>query len=124
MNKKNKKVILVADDEPHILQLVRLILQEKYRILEAEDGEAVLEILEKTRPDLILLDVMMPKINGFELCEQLKNNPETKDITIMMLSAKAQERDIIQGLRLGADHYITKPFDPAGFEKLIDEVIG
>jgi len=123
MKVTNKKVILVADDEPHILDLIRLILEDKYEVLVAEDGKETLDILNKNRPDLILLDVMMPKINGFEICEKLKKDKKTKDIRIAMLSAKTQEKDIIKGLRLGADYYFTKPFDPANFEKKVEELI-
>ncbi len=121
---KNKRLILVADDEPHIIELVRIILEDKYKIITAEDGKEALEILQNNKPSLVLLDVMMPGINGFEICERLKSDPKTRDIKIAMLSAKAQEKDIIKGLQLGAEYYFTKPFDPAAFEKKIEELIG
>ncbi|MEM4268249.1 MAG: response regulator [Candidatus Woesearchaeota archaeon] len=118
-----KKTILIADDEPNIVNLVKIILGKEYRYLEADDGEKVLNLLKKHRPDLILLDVMMPKVNGFEICEMLKKDSTLKKIPIAMVSAKAQERDIIQGLRLGADYYITKPFDPERFEMQIKAIL-
>ena len=120
---RKRKTIVVADDETHILDLVRLILGEKYRLIMAEDGIETLAAVEKHRPDLVLLDIMMPRLNGFEVCERLKASPETAGIRVAMLSAKAQERDIIQALKLGADHYITKPFDPVAFERKVEELI-
>jgi len=106
------KTILIADDEPHIVDLLRLILDQKYKLLIAVDGQETLDILKEHKPDLILLDVMMPYINGFEICERLKKDPKTRGIKIAMLSAKTQEKDIMEGLKLGADYYLTKPFDP------------
>ena len=76
-----KAVILVADDEPHVLDLLKIILGEKYSIITAEDGEETLNVLKETIPDLIILDVMMPKINGFEICERLKKDPKTREIS-------------------------------------------
>jgi len=118
------KKILIADDEPHILDLLRLILENKYQVYTAEDGEQALSILEEIEPDLLILDVMMPKLNGYELCEKLKKNSKTAQMKIAMLSAKTQERDIMKGLKLGADFYLTKPFDPTGFERQVEEMIG
>ncbi len=120
---KGKRQILIADDEPHIIELVRMILEDKYEVIAAEDGNEAMELLKKNRPNLILLDVMMPGINGFEICERLKSDPKTKDIKIAMISAKVQEKDIIKGLRLGAEYYFTKPFDPAAFETKIGELL-
>lgn len=120
---KKKKSILIADDEPNILDLLKMLFDEQYDLMISEDGKDVLEKVAKRRPDLILLDVMMPKMNGYEVCEILKKDPKTSDITIAMLSAKGQERDIIQGLRLGADHYITKPFNPTELQDKVEEII-
>jgi len=120
---RRKKKIIIADDEPHILDLLRIIFKDEYSLVLVENGREVLEAVRRIRPDLILLDVMMPDINGYEVCEILKNNPKTSDIVIAMLSAKGQERDIIQGLKLGADYYITKPFHPAELKKKIGEII-
>jgi DNA-binding response OmpR family regulator len=117
------KKILIADDEPHILELLKMMFEGQYRIFVAEDGKETLEILSNMTPDLILLDVMMPKINGFEICEKLKKDPKTRGITIALLSAKTQERDIMKGLKLGADYYFTKPFDPAYLEKEISKIL-
>lgn len=119
-----KKKILIADDEENLLNLVKLTLEDEYELIEARDGEEVFRLLEQTKPNLILLDVMMPKINGFDICEKLKKNKKTKDILIIILSAKGQERDIIQGMKLGADEYITKPFEPSELRKKIKEMLG
>lgn len=123
MIKKSKKQILIADDEKHIIDLMKILLQEKYDLLTAENGKDVLELLNINKPDLMILDVMMPEINGFEVCEIIKKDSKMKDIIILMISAKAQEKDIVQGLKLGADYYMTKPFDPLIFEKKIDEIL-
>lgn len=122
--KRMAKKILVADDEPHILQLVRMILEESYEIIEAGDGEEAYRLISEKKPDLVLLDVMMPKMNGYEVCQKMKQDPRTRDIKIAMLSAKAQEKDIIQGLKLGADYYLTKPFDPERLKGDIKKILG
>jgi DNA-binding response OmpR family regulator len=123
IKKSKKKQILIADDEKHIIDLMKIILQEKFEILTAENGQEVMELLKTNKPDLLILDVMMPEVNGFEVCEQLKSNSKTKSLKIVMISAKAQEKDIVQGLKLGADYYMTKPFDPIIFDKKINEII-
>lgn len=121
--KRRKKTIIIADDEPHILELMRLILSKDYNIILVENGMDAISAVQKKKPDLILLDVMMPGLNGYEVCEILKNDRRIGDITIAMLSAKGLERDILQGLELGADYYITKPFDPIQLEKKIAEIL-
>ncbi|MBT3407222.1 response regulator, partial [Candidatus Woesearchaeota archaeon] len=103
----NKKNIIIADDEVHIIDLMKMILQDNYTIKTAENGQEVLDLLKITKPDLLVLDVMMPEINGFEVCEIVKSDEKLKEIKILMVSAKAQEKDIVQGLKLGADHYMT-----------------
>jgi len=117
------KTILIADDEPHILSLLKMMLEEKYKLFFASDGEEALKELRKHRPDLVLLDVMMPKVNGYEVCEKIKSDPKTRDLTVVMLSAKTQERDIMKGLKLGADYYLTKPFDPLQLQKQLEEML-
>ncbi|MBN2457816.1 response regulator [Candidatus Woesearchaeota archaeon] len=120
---EQKKMIIIADDEPNILELLRMIFDKDYSLKLVATGKGVLDAVKRERPDLILLDVMMPELNGYEVCEILKNDPRTKDIIVAMLSAKGQERDIIQGLKLGADHYITKPFDPTELKKMVHEML-
>jgi DNA-binding response OmpR family regulator len=117
------KTVLVADDEQNIVDLIVLILGDRYRVLTATDGESALRLAKEERPDLILLDVMMPKADGFEICKQLKGESATAGIKIAMLSAKAQEKDIAHAKRMGADDYITKPFDPVMFEQKVEELL-
>ncbi|MDH7500769.1 MAG: response regulator, partial [candidate division NC10 bacterium] len=119
-----KKKILVADDNPHILEVVSMTLETlDYRILMARDGEEALEQAKKERPDLILLDIMMPKKNGFEVCRELKQSREFREIPIVMLSAKAQKEDKFWGRDAGADDYITKPFDPLELERVVTRLL-
>lgn len=114
--------ILAVDDEPHILKLVSFSLAARgFEMLEASDGLAALEIAEREHPDLILLDVMMPMLDGYETCRRLKSNPGTADIPVVMLSAKSQKAEQAVGLEAGALDYITKPFTP---KDLVEQVRG
>lgn len=110
------KTILIVDDEPHIRLLLEQTLEdledEGVEILTASNGEEALEIIKEQKPDLVFLDVMMPKMNGFEVCKTVKNDLVMQDIYIIMLTAKGQEFDKQKGNEVGADLYMTKPFDP------------
>lgn len=107
MNVETKK-ILVVDDEKAIVEILRFnLLKEGYEVYEAYDGEKALERVEVLNPDLILLDVMLPKVDGFTVCKKIR---ETSDTPILMLTAREEEVDKVLGLELGADDYITKPF--------------
>ena len=106
------ETILVVDDSPTDLRLMTTPLQDKgYRIITAVDGEEALEKAVQERPSLIVLDVILPKKNGFQVCRQLKTSPDTQDIKILMLTSKTQDSDPFWGLKQGADEYMTKPFD-------------
>ncbi len=106
-----KQTILVVDDEEDIRELVRLNLsREGYKILLCETGEQALNQAFSKVPDLIVLDLMLPGIDGLEVCKRLRNDPKTQQIPLVMLTAKGEEADIVSGLELGADDYITKPF--------------
>ena len=108
-----KEKILVVDDEEDILELLRFNLsREGYQISCAASGEDALSLVRSEIPDLIVLDLMLPGMDGLEVTRRLKNNLSTKDIPIVMLTAKGEEADIVTGLELGADDYITKPFSP------------
>ncbi len=108
-----KERILVVDDEEDILELVRFNLaREGYVLICTTSGEKTLEIARKEHPDLLVLDLMLPGIDGLEVAKILKNDVKTKDIPIIMLTAKGEEADIVTGLELGADDYVTKPFSP------------
>lgn len=105
--------ILVVEDEKDILELIAFNLEcSGYRILKASDGESAISIVKKELPDLILLDLMMPGIDGFDVCRTLKQDNTTKSIPIIMLTARGEDTDIVSGLELGAEDYITKPFSP------------
>jgi two-component system alkaline phosphatase synthesis response regulator PhoP len=105
--------ILVVDDEEDIIELLRFNLsREGFQVSSASSGEEALRLVRSEMPNLILLDLMLPGIDGLEVTRRLKNDPNTKDIPIVMLTAKGEEPDIVAGLELGADDYITKPFSP------------
>jgi len=105
--------VLVVEDEPDILELVRdTLYNEQYEILEAKDGESGLQIAQDGSPDLILLDIMLPKLNGYEVCRQLKSNDKTTRIPVLMLTAFGQKKEIEEGFKVKADGYIVKPFEP------------
>ena len=105
------KKILIADDEPNIvISLEFLLKREGYEVVVAQDGVEALARARAERPDLAILDVMMPHRNGFEVCQDLRQDPEFKDLRIMMLTAKGRDTEVSKGLALGADVYMTKPF--------------
>ncbi len=109
----SNSTILVIEDEPDIRKLVRYNLsQEQYKVLEAEDSEQALKLLQRGRPDLIILDLMLPGMSGLELCKLLRHRPDTARLPILMLTAKAGEADRVVGLEMGADDYLPKPFSP------------
>jgi phosphate regulon transcriptional regulator PhoB len=103
--------ILIVDDEPDIVELLSYNLEkEKFSIVKAYDGEAALGLVRSEKPDLMILDLMLPKMNGLDVCKAVRRNPETANLPIIMLTAKGEEIDKIIGLEIGADDYITKPF--------------
>jgi two-component system alkaline phosphatase synthesis response regulator PhoP len=103
--------ILVTDDEKDIVELIAFNLQkEGFAVVKAYDGEAALRLIKTQKPDLIILDLMLPEISGLDVCKAIRGNPETVGLPIIMLTAKADETDKIIGLEIGADDYITKPF--------------
>lgn len=105
------KKILLADDEPNIvISLEFLLRREGYEVVVAHDGAEALAQIHAERPDMAILDVMMPRRNGFEVCQDLRQDPEFKDLRIMMLTAKGRDTEVSKGLALGADIYMTKPF--------------
>ncbi len=107
-----KQTILVVDDSPENIDVLTAVLSPTYRVKAAINGEKGIKIAETTFPDLILLDIMMPNIDGFEVCRRLKENPKTKQIPIVFVTAKIEAEDEMRGLSLGAVDYITKPISP------------
>ena len=120
-----KKKILLVDDEELILEVVGIALggSRRYELLVAEDGETALKIAREQQPDLIVMDVSMPLMNGLDACRALKADPATSSIAVIMLSAMAQRLDIERGTAAGADDYIVKPFSPSALLKRIDELL-
>jgi DNA-binding response OmpR family regulator len=112
--------VLIVEDEPEILSLVKdTLAADKYEFLEALDGEQGLALARRSAPDLVLLDILMPKLNGYEVCRQLKADDQTRQIPILMMTAYGQKKEIEEGFRVKADGYIVKPFEP---EKLREQV--
>ena len=113
MSTASAKKVLIVEDEKDILQLVKLYLEkEGYRIVTASTGSEGLAQVRTEKPDLVVLDLMLPEIDGLEICKRLRSSPDTAMLPIIMLTAKAEESDTIIGLELGADDYVTKPFSP------------
>jgi len=114
------KKILIVDDEPDAVELLSIRLKSNgYDVISALDGKACLKKAVEEKPDLVILDILLPKINGFEVCKRLKERDETKDIPVIMLTALAKEQDLSKGLEEGVDCFITKPFNP---EDLLCEI--
>ncbi len=108
-----KKFVLIVEDEEDIRELVSYhLLKEGYQVAGVPSGEEALTVAETQTPDLILLDVMLPGMDGMTVCQRLRASPKTADVAIMMLTAKSEEADIVRGLNLGATDYVTKPFSP------------
>jgi two-component system alkaline phosphatase synthesis response regulator PhoP len=105
--------ILIVEDEPDIRKLVQYnLVQDHFKVLEAEDGEQALKILKRDKPNLVILDLMLPGLSGLEVCRALREQPETARLPILILTAKAGEADKVIGLEMGADDYLAKPFSP------------
>lgn len=109
---KSTRILVVEDDEDILELVVYNLSKERYQIAHAMSGEEALQKAFKDMPDLIVLDLMLPELDGLEVCRRLKRDPRTQHIPIVMLTAKGEESDIVTGLELGADDYITKPFSP------------
>lgn len=119
----NKK-ILVVEDSPTNLRMITGILREHgYNTITAVDGDEALKKTMQEQPQLILLDIILPKKNGFQVCRQLKTSPETADIQVLMLTSKSQDSDRYWGLKQGADGYMTKPFEEEALLAKVKEMI-
>ncbi len=120
--------VLVVDDEPHIRLLLEEALEEfedqGVELFFAEDGAEALGIIEEQRPELVFLDVMLPTVNGYEVCSRVKTEFGMADVFIVMLTAKGQEFDRKRGLDMGADIYMTKPFNPVALKQKAREILG
>lgn len=118
------KKVLIADDEPSLRLLVHATLEsDDYEILEAKDGLEALEVAQREMPELVILDVQMPGLDGFEVCRRLKNDEKTKNMMVVMLTSKSQATDREMGARVGANEYFTKPFSPLELMELVEKVL-
>ena len=122
-----KQKLLIVDDEAHIRMLIEQTLEdledEGVELLFAENGEQALELIQKEEPNLVFLDVMMPKMNGMEVCQKVKKELNLSHVYIILLTAKGQEVDRQKGLDMGADRYMTKPFDPDEMLSIAQEIL-
>ena len=118
------KKILIVDDKLEVVELVNATLEgEDYQVIDASDGREALEKIKREKPDLVLLDVIMPKMDGLEVLSEAKKDPKTKDIPIIILTAKGQKVDKEKGKRLGAQDYIVKPFSPSHLLAKIEAIL-
>jgi DNA-binding response OmpR family regulator len=116
--------ILIADDNRNIRTIVKMDLEfQGYRVLEATNGQEALDMARDRKPDLVVLDVMMPLLDGFEVCSRMKKEEATRGIPVIMLTAKTTPEDKFLGRESGADEYITKPFDPVDLERVIERIL-
>ncbi|MEA2485862.1 MAG: two-component system, OmpR family, alkaline phosphatase synthesis response regulator PhoP [Actinomycetota bacterium] len=119
-----KKRILICDDDPAILRVLEVNLEiEGYQVFAAQNGEEAVEVATKELPDLVILDIMMPRLDGYQACEKLKANDATRDIPVVFLSAKAQQSDIQRGKDYGVADYLTKPFDPMDLLGVVERLL-
>ncbi|HTM31824.1 MAG TPA: response regulator [Vicinamibacterales bacterium] len=122
------RTILIVDDEPHLRTLIHQTLEELedegVELITASNGEEALSAIESVKPDLVFLDVMMPKLSGFDVCQRAKQGLGLTDVYIVLLTAKGQEFDRQKGLEVGADLYMTKPFDPDALLEKARNVLG
>jgi CheY-like chemotaxis protein len=115
--------VLVVDDDPIILELLVLNLElEGHEVITAVDGAEALARAQDASPDVVLLDIMMPELDGFRVCERLRGEPATERLPVVFLSARANEADLVRGSQVGADAYVTKPFDPLDLMDLLARV--
>lgn len=116
--------VLVVDDDPQIVRVVEINLtQEGYQVRTAGDGEAALAAVREERPDLVILDVTMPRMDGFEVLKRLKADPAVADIPVIMLTARAEDEEVFEGYGTGAKWYLTKPFEPGELRQVVRHVL-
>jgi DNA-binding response OmpR family regulator len=117
-----KRKVLIADDEPNIVTALEFLLKRSgYEVRTVANGEEALAALAADRPDVVLLDIMMPVKSGYEVCQRMRERPEWRDIKIVVVSAKGREAEVSKGLSVGADLYVTKPFST---QELLDQING
>jgi len=120
--KKNR--ILIVEDEESLLKLESILLSSKgYQVTGVMDGKSALDEINARKPDLVVLDIMLPELDGFEVCKRIKEDPETAGIPVVMLTAKKNSQDYARGMQVGADAYVTKPFKSAQVIELIEGLL-
>ena len=118
------KEILIVDDEPNVVVPIQFLMEQQgYDVMTAERGEDALDLIYQYKPDLVLLDIMLPGIDGYEVCEIVRLNPDYRDVKIVFFTAKGRETEIAKGLALGADAYITKPYSNAELVAKVKELL-
>ena len=119
---ENRPTVLVCDDEPHIVRLIQVNLERMgYDVVTAADGREALRLLRTLRPNLVMLDVMMPYVDGYEVLRSIRKNPETSKMQVIMLTVRAQEGDAAKAYENGADGYLTKPFNPEDLRRFLEQ---
>ena len=119
------KKVLIADDEPNIVAAIEFLLKQRgYDVYTAADGGEALRAVERIVPDLVVLDVMMPQTSGYEVCQTIRRRPEWRHIKVLMLSAKGRDAEVVKGVAMGADLYVTKPFSTRELMARIDGLLG
>jgi len=119
------KRILIADDEPNIVVSLEFLMKQRgYDVRVVSDGAAALAAVREFRPDLVLLDVMMPTVSGYDVCQKLREDPGGQDIKVIMLSAKGRDVEVSKGMAVGADAYVTKPFSTRELVAKVGEMLG
>jgi two-component system phosphate regulon response regulator PhoB len=115
---------LIADDEAHIVELVRVTLEDdRVRVIEAADGATALQLAEEFEPELVFLDVNLPDMSGLEVCRRIRHRPRLASSRVVMLTAAAQQDDLVRGMAAGASYYLTKPFSPVRLLSLVEELL-
>lgn len=116
--------VLVCDDERHIVRLIQVNLERQgYQVVTAFDGKEGLEKIRAEKPNIVVLDVMMPYMDGFEVLKNLRRDKETEDLPVIMLTARAQDKDVFEGYHYGADMYLTKPFNPMELVAFVKRIV-
>lgn len=116
--------VLVCDDERHIVRLIQVNLERQgYNVVTAFDGKEGLEKIQSEKPNVVVLDVMMPYMDGFEVLKRIRREPETEALPVIMLTAKAQDKDVFEGYHYGADMYLTKPFNPMELVAFVKRIV-
>jgi len=118
-----KKSIVIVEDEVNIAKAEKLILENDFEVHLAHDGEEGLKKIKELKPTLVILDIMLPRMNGFELCRKIRSDSRIKDTKVVMVTAKDQDKDEAEGMNLGANDYIMKPFEPAELMHVVNQVL-